>query len=797
LSIFGGIGLGLAKVGRREKSVFYSWVLSYTAIVIVCVIISGVAYVKSLDVVESEINRSNAAMIKQLQITLDGYIRDIINLTNTLSVNPKVNNFISREKPFSESDMYDLLEINRDCRLYKFGNSFIEALCIYYKNSDTGISSNGTYNGRMLFDSLEFSKDYSYEGFMDFLNRRHTNDLLTLTSRNTAGELINTIIYAQSLPMSNTLLPKANIIVFIDNDRFQGIIRNIQLENDGNVMVLAADDTVMGSVQPAPLSEPLHYAKLTGSSGRLEQVYNGEEYVLSYVRSQICNWKYISMIPTSIFKKKISDVQRLIVVSVAVCLILGIFLAYYFTRRNYNPVNELLRTFTVKTGSVEYQKGHNEFKFIGDSFRQTYEEKEIIQKRLAQNHGILRENLIARLLRGRTGDRVSLDDALSYMNIGFTSDYFAVLLFDFTDYGELAEEDRLNEEELKLIHFVMTNVVEELAGHKNQGFMTEIDEMMACLINFKSSDYQSSLTDLERIANEAKQFLQDHFNMTMTIAISGIHEMLPGISQAYMESLEALEYKVVMGSTSIIKYEDIKNTAVNTVSYNYNMQTEQKLINLVKASDYESARDLINEIFTVNLMRSFLSVGMVRCLMMDLVCTMTKTMDEIGGNTDRAFFEKLNPVEMLLKCETVTDMKKSMLKVLRSFCDYIGEKKKSHNVKLKEELLQYLGSSYYEAEMNIETVAAHFSMNPVYLSRFFKEQMGESMLDYINKLRLEKAKQLLRDRRDNIGDIALKSGFYNHGTFIRIFKKYEGITPKGYMEALKFNKKEGDGESGE
>ena len=81
-------------------------------------------------------------------------------------------------------------------------------------------------------------------------------------------------------------------------------------------------------------------------------------------------------------------------------------------------------------------------------------------------------------------------------------------------------------------------------------------------------------------------------------------------------------------------------------------------------------------------------------------------------------------------------------------------------------------------------IAEKFQMHPVYQSSFCKEQTGDSLSNYVNKARLNKAKQLLREQKMNINDAAVKAGYYNSNALIRAFKKYEGITPSQYKELV-------------
>jgi YesN/AraC family two-component response regulator len=75
-------------------------------------------------------------------------------------------------------------------------------------------------------------------------------------------------------------------------------------------------------------------------------------------------------------------------------------------------------------------------------------------------------------------------------------------------------------------------------------------------------------------------------------------------------------------------------------------------------------------------------------------------------------------------------------------------------------------------------------MNPAYMSRQFKMQTGYGLLDYINKVRIEAAKKLLKNDSDNLENIAKNVGYSNARTFTRAFVKIEGITPGKYKGTM-------------
>lgn len=76
-------------------------------------------------------------------------------------------------------------------------------------------------------------------------------------------------------------------------------------------------------------------------------------------------------------------------------------------------------------------------------------------------------------------------------------------------------------------------------------------------------------------------------------------------------------------------------------------------------------------------------------------------------------------------------------------------------------------------------------MNPAYLGRIFKTNIGVSFNDYLNKIRISEVKKRLFQEDAKIYDILAKVGYSNHEHFYRQFKRYEDISFAEYKEKLK------------
>ncbi|GLX69706.1 response regulator transcription factor [Paenibacillus glycanilyticus] len=84
------------------------------------------------------------------------------------------------------------------------------------------------------------------------------------------------------------------------------------------------------------------------------------------------------------------------------------------------------------------------------------------------------------------------------------------------------------------------------------------------------------------------------------------------------------------------------------------------------------------------------------------------------------------------------------------------------------------------ASATLESAARHVFLNPYYLSKYFKTKTGENFSDFLTKLRMDKAAELLRATGSKTYEISEAVGYSNAKNFTRMFRSYFGVTPREY-----------------
>ena len=97
--------------------------------------------------------------------------------------------------------------------------------------------------------------------------------------------------------------------------------------------------------------------------------------------------------------------------------------------------------------------------------------------------------------------------------------------------------------------------------------------------------------------------------------------------------------------------------------------------------------------------------------------------------------------------------------------------------------MEYL-SEHCTERLRLADVSAQFGLSPQYFCSFFKENLGRTLVQHVNFLRIERASRLLRESDLPILEISLSVGFDNVSYFIKRFREVYGCTPTDYRRSV-------------
>ncbi|NQX71219.1 helix-turn-helix domain-containing protein [Paenibacillus alba] len=782
------------KVIINRQSIVLPWMISYIVILLLPVAIGLLLYVESNRTLKEEIQQANDSLLKQVREVMDNQFKAMeqLNFELTWNVNMQELLYSNKYDAYPKEYRYDLYQIARSLTLYQTSYPLIDSFYVYLNKDQSVILPATVRTSSFAYDTLHKSDEFSYTSWQSTLNRSNFKGFIPMYRIGSENKLLKTVAYISTYPTEHDN-PVATNVIMVDQSRILGAIQNMEIFNKGHVLILNEENQILASNSTSKLPSGFPFEQLANKAQFYYTGSDGEKYEVFNIQSPRSKLKYVSIMPSTIYWQKAAHVRNLTYISMAISLLGGGILTYIFLRRNYNPVRRLVHAFSMKQNNASHQR-FNEFHFIQEAVDRTLIEVADSKTKMEQQRRIVRSHFIEKLLKGKLNSQIPIHEALTTFEMKLDRLDYAVMLF-VVDKNETFTEriTHLSEEESwKFLQFIVMNVVEELLAGQHRGYAAEIDDTLACLVNLTTDNGRSSKEELLRIAEEAQTFLSATYNIHLTIAISSIHEQLADIPQAFLEALDSMAFKMVMGGREILAYDDLQTTIISETNtgYDYPQQVEQQFLYTLKLGELAEAQQILSDIMHRNFECRDISVSLAKCLMLGLITTMMKSISETGDIQESFFIRNPQLIDRLLGSKTVQEMQKQLNDMLAQVCTYtaakrqitISQTRQKAMQQLVEEVSTFIEHNYTDANLNVTMIGSHFDRKATYLSKLFKDYAGEGLLDRINKVRINKSKQLLRQQEQSVGDAAYGVGFNDINAFIRVFKKVEGITPGKYKE---------------
>ena len=233
----------------------------------------------------------------------------------------------------------------------------------------------------------------------------------------------------------------------------------------------------------------------------------------------------------------------------------------------------------------------------------------------------------------------------------------------------------------------------------------------------------------------------------------------------------------------IFRYADISGD--NRQGYDYSDEYEREVISSIKCGKAEKAAELIGRIIDENIQTKRLSGSEVSELMVSITASLLKAVNAINEGEKQKYFTEINSILKMVGNTAVEEIKERIISVINSLCASAESEIKTKIGTLGEKAVKFIDENYTNNNLNAAAVAESLGVHAAYLSKKFKEQTGEGLLEYINKVRIHNAKRILLEENVSVEDAALSVGIASVRSFARIFKKYEGMAPGEWRNAIK------------
>lgn len=723
------------------------------------------SYFIASEVISKKVSEANLDALRQIQISIDNTMEKIDMLTMNLSTNYML------KKDFEDLEVEEKTSMIMNFFPQFSLQDYIDSVYIYYQKSRKIMSSNSIIVGIDFFKDTGWVKDYEIASPLGFktliINER-------VIQKDAAGETVLTMI--RDFPI-RTMPKTGSLIININKKKLFSSIEQIDREDQKLFIVDKQNQLVYGNKQYfEELKLEKDYKSFLEKSDQDNQTkIENNSKMLILVNSTRNGWKYIKVLEMESLASDTQKIKRFTVWLIFFSLFVGIVIWVIVSLGFYNPIVYLME----KVGGN--QRGDelvakNEMDLLNNMVDTIIVNKQGIEELYKKSQNDIINGLMVSLCNGDISDEPYIKQQLEAISFPIEMRSFVVMIIKIDDYVNFIKKHSHNEvvNIKKKFREIVTHICNDKIGMISTSF--EDDRFISLISLAQNYDERMILEN----AHAMQKILKEDLMVCVTIGIGNMYRDIREISISYREAIDALSFKVFNGIGTIIHINDYNVNGENP-KYYFPISKEIEFMDAIKVGNKKRALDVIEDIYS-GIPYSPVMVNYVSELLWQLVNGIFLSMNSMGLKYEevfgKSFFESYQ--EYSTK-ESIDEMIEYIKSQVIKITDHIDKRRGNKNETIMEGIKKHI-DLHYQDNLSLNDFSSMFYMSPSYISTLFKEATGEGFSDYLRRIRMEKAKELLVTTNKNLDKIIADVGYESLRSFVRAFKNYAGLTPSEYRK---------------
>lgn len=341
---------------------------------------------------------------------------------------------------------------------------------------------------------------------------------------------------------------------------------------------------------------------------------------------------------------------------------------------------------------------------------------------------------------------------------------------EYLAWLKVANEDILSSLKISL---------EEWSSSSNRRKWLWRDDLFSIWILIEHQESQHLRKETEALLRLWKENIKNISENTVTIAVGSVFTNMVDYLTNRKKLESVMQNRMIYGCNKVFWLEQLPETSEESKKHSseiiksiqqllFSLENEGKKEVIISLEEYFKKLQLISSASILEEAVQLLGLRIVN-----------RWVELEGFGEERILFREV--ISLTKNTSNFYQLKDKIKFWVLSVMERIQKAKRTNKnpiQKAKDYIQDHLGES-----ITIKLIAQQVYMSPTYFSVYFKEQTGETILDYITKTRLKKATDLLETTDLKIYDIAVQLGYQDTKYFSRLFRQWYGYTPSQYREA--------------
>ncbi len=392
-----------------------------------------------------------------------------------------------------------------------------------------------------------------------------------------------------------------------------------------------------------------------------------------------------------------------------------------------------------------------------------------LQTLISENLPVLQEKCLMNLLNEKPKNAVEVELRLQKLGVKFEGTQFAVVILSMESVYDL-------EHSQEAVGMLLSKTLSKMFRSMRFDVTSFFDShfRLNCVANW---EFQNGDDLLEEALNKvASQLL---FTVGCKV-YAGIGRTVDHPADLYLSGKEAkmaLNYQGIFREGTIIHYKNIQhyNDLAAAKDSIWTFLTER-----FRANDYHSISEAIGNHLQGLFKESHDSERQLRDFIFQYVAMIVSEGIKMGAHMEEieSYADIMN--RLFVKADTSLQLS-YVLELTKRILNSISETQKNCNNYLITKAKKFISENLQDEALSLDRVGNNIGLSRVYFCKLFHKEIGVPFNAYLNQVRVDRAKQLLKQTTLKLPEISEKTGFANAKYFGYVFKKVAGMTPLEYQ----------------
>lgn len=413
----------------------------------------------------------------------------------------------------------------------------------------------------------------------------------------------------------------------------------------------------------------------------------------------------------------------------------------------------------------------NELTHTLDNTINKIEAELVRQAELAKGIHIIRDNILYRWVTDDIAEDELLERA-AFLNIQLEYHEYCVINMNMIEENRPAKASDKN-----LQKSAVFDICHQLISEKHSGvlFYDLNRNIVAVLWGDHLSDGRQLIREtLAGCASKARDIL----NTSLFITVGSFGDTFQKVPESYTRAKNLQEYKLILPASNIIFFDDIAKLAAK--------RQEDIRIDFKVLSSYILGRNrnaisrFIDDAYFRLKGLEGITPSYIQNVTIDLLFHVISTVKSMKSNSDALINEFRDIFSHVFEIKDADELNVWLKNTVNRYIDFVAAEQEKTSPIIRK-VLDYIQNNYSQ-DISLKTLSSEFNINALYLGQLFRKETGDSFTNYLNSVRIEKAKVLLLNTNYKANEISSQIGYVNPNYFYTLFKKMTGVSPSEFKK---------------